>query len=258
MKKTPKIICITGASSGLGAALALAYANNNAILYLTGRNTARLQAVATECINKGATVHTATIDVTKRGIMKEWVDNIIKAHTPDLIIANAGISGGTADGLESIEQIEAIIRTNVLGVFYSIEPFIPALKSAKKGQIAIISSLAGYRGFAGAPAYCASKAAVKSYGESLRALLYPDNVMVTTVCPGYIDTQMTSTNDFTMPMMLSSKAAAKYIRQKLLKSPARLSFPLPMAFAVWMFMVLPSWLVDRIINKLPRKNSMTQ
>ena len=258
MKKTPKIICITGASSGLGAALAFEYANSDTILYLTGRNTARLQAVATECTGKGATVHTTTLDVTKRGIMKEWAENIIKDHTPDLIIANAGISGGTAEGLESIEQIEAIIRTNVLGVFYSIEPFIPALQSAKNGQIAIISSLAGYRGFAGAPAYCASKAAVKCYGESLRALLYPDNIMVTTVCPGYIDTQMTAANDFTMHMMLSSAQAAKYIKQKLTKSPARLSFPLPMAFVVWLFMVLPSWLVDRIINKLPRKNSMTQ
>lgn len=256
MKKTPKTICITGASSGLGTALALSYAHTGTTLFLTGRHSPRLESVADACRNQGATVYTQTVDVTKKGLMQAWATEVLRHGTPDLIIANAGISGGTAEGAESLEQMESMVFTNILGVFYTVEPFVPALKAAKSGQIAIISSLAGYRGFPGAPAYCATKAAVKSYGESLRSLLGGDGVSVTTVCPGYVQTQMTDANDFHMPLMWSAPKAAAVIKQRLMKNPARVSFPWPMTFLVWLFMVLPAAWVDGLLRRLPRKQAL--
>jgi short-subunit dehydrogenase len=257
MKKPPKTICITGASSGLGAALALVYAHSGITLFLTGRHPTRLQSVADACRTQGATVHTSVLDVTKKGLMQAWAADVLTHGTPDLIIANAGISGGTAEGSERLEHMEAMVYTNILGVFYTVEPFLPALKTARSGHIAIISSLAGYRGFPGAPAYCASKAAVKSYGESLRGLLFPDGVSVTTVCPGYIQTPMTDVNDFAMPLMWSAEKAASFIKDRLLKRPARLSFPWPMTFLVWLLMVLPASWVDGLLNRLPRKKGLS-
>ncbi len=257
MKKIPKTICITGASSGLGAALALSYARAGVTLFLTGRHPTRLESVADACRNQGATVHTTAVDVTKKGLMQAWAADVLRQATPDLIIANAGISGGTAEGAESLEHMEAMVFTNILGVFYTVEPFLPALKAAKSGQIAIISSLAGYRGFPGAPAYCATKAAVKSYGESLRSLLGGDGVSVTTVCPGYIQTQMTEANDFHMPLMWSAQKAADVIKRRLMKRPARLSFPWPMTFLVWLFMILPAPWVDGFLSRLPRKQALS-
>jgi short-subunit dehydrogenase len=256
MKKIPKTICITGASSGLGTALALSYAHSGVTLFLTGRHSTRLASVADACRNQGATVHTSAVDVTKKGLMQAWAADVLGHGTPDLIIANAGISGGTAEGSESLEQMESMVFTNILGVFYTIEPFLPALKAKRSGQIAIISSLAGYRGFPGAPAYCATKAAVKSYGESLRGLLGAEGIAVTTVCPGYIQTQMTEANDFHMPLMWPAKKAAAVIKHALTKNPARLSFPWPMTFLVWLLMVLPARWVDGLLRRLPRKQAL--
>jgi short-subunit dehydrogenase len=153
--------------------------------------------------------------------------------------------------------MEAMVHTNILGVFYTVEPFLPALKTARTGHLALISSLAGYRGFPGAPAYCASKAAVKSYGESLRGLLFPEGIAVTTVCPGYIQTPMTEVNDFGMPLMWSAEKAASVIKARLLKRPARLSFPWSMTFLVWLLMVLPARWVDGLLNRLPRKKGLS-
>jgi short-subunit dehydrogenase len=174
-------IVITGASSGLGAALAQAYAEKGSQLYLTGRDSTRLEAVATQCRQKGAEVTTAALDVTNRDMLGSWLRGL---GVVDLLIANAGISAGTGGDGESEEQARRIFDVNLYGVLNSIHPLLPD----RVKHIAIISSLAGLRGQPGAPAYSASKGAVRMYGESLRMELAARGIGVTVVCPGFIRT----------------------------------------------------------------------
>jgi short-subunit dehydrogenase len=249
----PRHIVITGASSGLGAALAVHYAQKGVRLYLGGRNAIRLQMVADACLAKGAEVFIHTVDIKNAHGVNEWLATLQATEPFDLIIANAGISGGTAEGLEGIQQITDIFRTNIEGVANTLAPVIPAMQQAKKGQLALISSLAGFRGFPGAPAYCASKAAVKVYGEALRGLLRPDGIRVSVVCPGYIKTPMTDTNTFKMPLMIPADKAARYIADGLAKNRPLIAFPSLLYVIVWMLMVLPARLVDWLLAGLPRK-----
>jgi len=179
-------ILITGASSGLGAGLALAFARPGAALHLWGRNAGRLDEVAERCRARGAEIHAATLDVTDREATAHWVAASEAARPLDLVIANAGISAGTSDGGESDEQARAIFAVNVDGVFNTVLPALPFLRARGRGQVGIMSSLAGFRGFPGAPAYCASKAAVRVWGEALRGELAPFGVGVSVICPGFV------------------------------------------------------------------------
>ena len=174
----PRNILITGGSSGIGEALALYYAASGVFLALSGRNNDRLNAIAKKCEAKGAIVKAALVDVTDYNAMKEWIEDV-DHHCPlDLVIANAGISGGTAglDKGEEISQIQNIFSVNVDGVFHTIEPALKKMSERNAGQIAIVSSLAGFRGWPGAPAYSASKGAVRFYGEALRGALKDTNI----------------------------------------------------------------------------------
>lgn len=252
-------ILITGASSGLGTALALAYAKPGNTIYLGGRNHPRLQIVADHCTKAGAEARPACVDVTNPKEMTDWITPLQQKQPLDLIIANAGISGGTAeDGIESDQQVRDILRTNVEGVVNTISPALPAMQTAKHGQIAIISSIAGFRGFPGAPAYCASKGAVRLYGEALRGLLKADGISVSVVCPGYIKTPMTDANNFSMPLMIDSEKAADIIRKGLAKNKARIAFPWLLYSVVWWLSLLPAGLTDRLLARLPRKNSLPE
>ncbi len=250
-------ILITGASSGLGAALARHYSKKGHTLYLGGRNLIRLRLVAEECERRGAVARPHVVDVTDQTEMQKWIGGL--EEPLNLVIANAGVSGGTAgDVAEEAQQIEAILRTNIEGVANTINPALVKMQAVKQGQIAIISSLAGFRGFAGAPAYCASKAAVRVYGEALRSFLLPHNIKVNVICPGYVKTPMTDVNDFRMPMMMDSEKASVIIAKGLEKNKARIAFPKRLYFIVWLLSVLPAGLTDRFIAKLPRKNVLKE
>ena len=122
-----------------------------------------------------------------------------------------------------------------------------------RGQIALMSSLAGYRGLPGAPAYCASKAAIKVYGETLRGEVAGAGIGVSVICPGYVDTPMTRHNRFPMPFLMDAASAARLIKRRLARNPARIAFPWPMAMAVWLLQALPPGPIDRLLTKLPRK-----
>lgn len=170
--RNPRSILITGASSGIGAALAREYAGPGCTLFLGGRNEARLAAVAADCRARGATDEAATIDVVAGDAIARWIVQS-DDHTPlDLVIANAGVSAGTGTAGEPLGQAQRIMAINVDGVINTVHPALERFTIRQgpgvKGQIAIMSSLASFRGFAGAPAYCASKAAVRNYGEGLR------------------------------------------------------------------------------------------
>jgi short-subunit dehydrogenase len=245
-----KTIIITGASSGLGKALAIAYADVHTHLFLTARNESRLQSVASICRQKGAIVNIQSIDIRDARLVRDWLSTIGKI---DLLIANAGISAGTALGFESEEQTREIFATNLDGVLNTVLPVLPAMIAAKSGQIAIISSLAGMRGLPGCPAYSASKAAVKAYGEALRGSLKSCSVKVTVVLPGYIKTPLTEVNKFPMPFLMEAEKAANIIKTSLCSDPSLITFPWLLYFSTWLLKVLPVRISDYIAENLPPK-----
>lgn len=249
-----KTIMITGASSGLGKALAVEYAAPETTLLLYGRNLERLQEVATACVAKGAQARIAVADVTDPIKMAAQINDFDAFCKLDLVIANAGISAGTGGGTENAEQVRRIFTTNVNGVLNTVLPIIPRMKAKGGGQIAIVSSIAGYRGQPGAPAYAASKAAVKSWGEGLRPDLAPHGIRVNVICPGFVETPMTSVNHFKMPFIMKPEKAAKIIRKGLEQNKARISFPWPMAGFMWLAALLPPAWTDGILAKAPKKD----
>ncbi len=249
----PKSIFITGASKGLGQALAIAYSMDGVKLFLTGRDEAGLEETKKLCEKLGAKVICLIADVTDEKQMCDMIRNTVLHHNIDLVIANAGISAGTFDGAESSQQTLAVMHTNVMGVIHSILPFLPHFREKKSGQIAIISSLAGLRGMPSCPSYAASKNAVRAYGEGIRGDLHADNVGVTVICPGYIKTAMTDVNNFKMPFIMSAEKAASIIKRKLTKNPARIAFPFALYFPVWLLAAFPPRFTDWIFFKLPKK-----
>ncbi len=251
---TPASILITGASSGLGAALAEAYAAPGIRLALGGRDAARLEATAARCRASGAEVETAAIDVLDKDVMAAWIEALDRRSPLDLVIANAGISGGSRSDGESAAQIRHILAVNIDGTLNTVLPAVPPMVGRGQGQIALMASLAGYRGLPGAPAYCASKAAIKVFGEGLRGELAGRGVGVSVICPGYVDTPMTRRNRFPMPFLMDAPSAARLIKQRLVRNKARIAFPWPMAAAVWLLQALPPGAVDRLLARLPRKD----
>lgn len=249
----PETILITGASSGLGAALAKAYARPGTTLAIQGRQRERLEAVADVCRMRGAAVEPVCLDVTDRAAVDQWVRDVGTRHGLDLVIANAGVSGGTASGLEGAEQVRHLFSVNIDGVVNTVLPAIDVMVPRRQGQIALMSSLAGYRGFPGAPAYSASKATVKAWGEALRPGLRREGVGVSVICPGFVRTPMTDANDFPMPFLMDVERAASLIVRRLRHNPARIAFPWPMAAAAWLAGSLPARLADLLLSRLPAK-----
>lgn len=248
-----KNILITGASKGIGESLAKKYAAKDIKLFLCGRNLTDLESVKSECDKLEAETYIEIVDVTDKIKMHDWINSILENHEIDLVIANAGIGISSDDGGEIEEQCRAIFNTNLYGVLNTILPIIPHFKNRKKGQIAIISSLAAFRGLPSCPSYSASKAAVKAYGEALRGELYEYNVGVTVICPGYVKTAMTASNKFPMPFLMDTQKAANLIVRKLKKNPSRIAFPFIMYFVVWFVSTLSPTITDVLFRNLPKK-----
>lgn len=248
-------IVITGANSGIGAALSELYSKKGVFLHLIGRNEERLNKIASKCKEKGAVVNILAADVRDEDKISEWLLEIDKKHPVDLVIANAGVSAGTSEGNESIKQIKQIFGTNLDGVINTIHPLIPSMSQRKKGCISIVSSIAGFRGLPSAPAYSSSKAAVKVYGEALRGLLRKHGIRVSIVIPGYIKTPMTDTNNFPMPFIMSVDKAALKIKKGIERKKSIIAFPFVLYATMWFLGNLPPFVTDFIFSKLPRKSS---
>lgn len=248
-----KHILITGASSGLGAALAAAYAQRGVLLSLCARNADRLEQTAQIARAKGAEVTTTLLDVRDRGAVEAWMAAAAQRAPLDLVIVNAGVSAGTGSGGESVDQLLEIMNINVIGALQTAAITAQIMRRQGRGQIALLSSLAGFRGLAGAPAYAASRAATRIYGEALRLELAPENIRVNVICPGFVETPMTDANGFVMPFLMKADRAALIIRQGLEKNKPRISFPWPMVALVWLIAALPPAWTDKILCFLPRK-----
>jgi short-subunit dehydrogenase len=227
-------IVITGASSGIGEALAVDYAAPGVALGLTGRNRERVGAVADACRARGATVLADTIDSADRMAMANWLAAFDEIHPVDLLIANAGVSLSQNDpALESFDAVRRTFTTNLDGVLNTVEPLVGGMISRRQGQIGVMSSLAAFFGRPMSASYSASKAAVRVWGESIRFPLAKDNVGVSVICPGYVESRMSASLVGAKPFLVSADRASRLIRHGLAHNKARIAFPLPLKAAVW-------------------------
>lgn len=237
-------IVITGASNGIGEALALDYAAPGMSLALCGRDVERLQAVAEGCRAKGALVDAVRVDVSNREAMMAWLTRFDDAHPVDLVIANAGVSiDQDNSSLGDFSIVRRTFAINVDGVFNTVEPLINRLMTRQRGQIGIMSSLAGFIGLPYAASYNGSKAAVRVWGESIRYVVRKSGIGVSVICPGFVVSGITSSDaPFPRPFMMPTKRASAIIRRGLAQDKARIAFPIGVKTAVWFGGVIPgSW-----------------
>jgi NADP-dependent 3-hydroxy acid dehydrogenase YdfG len=246
-------IVITGGSSGIGQALAESYARPGVLLALTGRDEARLLAVAESCRAKGAAVEARTVAVTDRAAMQDFVAGIAARARLDLVIANAGVSGGYKTWDEFDDYVRSITSVNIDGVLNTVNPAIPLMARQGGGQIAIVASIAGLLAMPGAVPYSATKHFARAYAEELRGRLAGENIRVSAICPGFVTTRMTARNKFPMPFLMDEQRAAHIIRDGLARNQGRIAFPWPMLAMVRLLGLLPYPMLDWILSRAPKK-----
>src|SRR4051812_48229432 len=240
-------VIITGASSGIGEALARYYASHDAVLALISRRP--IQASLPGKIVK------YPLDVTDVGAITVAAKDFVARHgAPDLVIANAGIGVGTlGEDVADIAKLRRVLEVNVVGLAATLAAFAPSMRQAGRGTLAGIASVAGFRGLGGNGAYSASKAAAIKWLESLRVELAGSGVSVVCVCPGYIDTPMTRVNRFRMPFLLPADEAARRIARVIAGKRRLAVIPWQMAAVSVLLRGMPGWLYDRLAARAPRK-----
>ena len=252
-------IVISGASSGLGLALARHYLQRGAVVAAFARRAELLQALSVEFPNK---VFCYTLDVRDAITVQHAANDFIaRVGLPDVVIANAGVSVGTlTEHAEDIDAFQQVMDVNVLGMVKTFQPFVAAMransspdKGRSGGVLVGIASVAGLRGLPGAGAYSASKAAAISYLESLRVELHGSGVKVVTICPGYIKTPMTDINPYPMPFILEAHVAARRIARVIACGKSYAVVPWQMGVVGHALKLLPNWLYDRLFARAPRK-----
>jgi short-subunit dehydrogenase len=245
-------IVISGASSGLGLALALHYLERGAIVAAFARRGDVLQDLAAKFPGR---VFCYALDVRDgQALQNAANDFIARVGPPNVVIANAGISTGTlTEFVKDIDAFQQVMDINVLGMVKTFHPFITGMQAANVGTLVGIASVAGFRGLPGAGAYCASKAAVISYLESLRVELHGSNVKVVTICPGYIITPMTAHNPYSMPFILEADEAAMRIVRAIERQTAFTVIPWQMGLIGYVLKYLPDFIYDRLFVNAPRK-----
>jgi short-subunit dehydrogenase len=255
---TPRHVLITGASSGIGAALARRYARPGVRLSLTGRDPARLQQVSDACRSAGADSQWHAADITDADSTGGWITACDTLQPVDLLIANAGIGGSDViapDSGETLATAQKIVATNILGVVHTVIPLLPRFTARGKGHVVIVSSLAAYVGLPHSPLYSASKAAVRVYGHALRRLLAPGGVRVTVVSPGFVETPMSAGVPGTRPMLWSVERAAARIQRGIARGEREIAFPWPLALLARLADILPPAFVDSVLIRTRRNRA---
>lgn len=254
MQKTHiKSLVISGASSGIGLALARHYLECGATVAAFARRGELLQALAAEFPDK---VFCYALDVRDApAIQRAASDFMARAGVPDIVIANAGVSRGTlTEYVEDEEVFQTVMDINVLGMVKTFQPFLAAMREARRGTLVGIASVAGFRGLPGSGAYSASKAAAISYMESLRVELYGSGVKAVTICPGYIKTPMTDINTYPMPFILEADDAARRMARVIERGKSFAVVPWQMGVVGWVMRRLPNRLYDFAFARAPHKS----
>lgn len=248
----PATILITGATGGIGSALAAVYARPGVTLILQGRQPARLQEVAALCRQRGARVVVHPFDLRDHVGWMAWMREICPREGVELVIANAGLNTHIQPGGEgeSWPEVEALLAVNIRATMATVYGALPALRQRGGGQIALVSSLAAYYGLPMTPSYCASKAAIKTYGEALRGWLAPEGIRVNVVMPGYVESSMCREMPGPKPFLWDADRAARVIRRGLAKDRSRITFPFPLNLGTWFLSVLPAALSQSILRLL--------
>jgi NAD(P)-dependent dehydrogenase (short-subunit alcohol dehydrogenase family) len=248
----PRRLVISGASSGLGLALARNYLKSGAIVAVFARRGELLQVLASEFPDQAFCY---TLDVRDSpALLRAANDFIARAGVPDVVIANAGVSVGTlTEDAADLDAFQQVMDINVLGMVKTFQPFVAAMRDAQHGTLVGISSVAGFRGLPGAGAYSASKAAAISYLESLRVELHGCGVKVVTICPGYIKTPMTAANPYPMPFMLDADDAARRMVRAIARQVPIAVIPWQMGLVARILKWMPCRLYDGLFARAPRK-----
>ncbi|HXS52287.1 MAG TPA: SDR family NAD(P)-dependent oxidoreductase [Usitatibacter sp.] len=240
---------ITGASGGIGSALALEHAAPGRRLILHGRDEGRLGRVAARCEALGARVQTVVLELRHTERLREWASRLASDSPPDLLLVNAGVNSTPApDGAEPWSDVEAVLDVNVRSSVALVEALLPTFRARRSGQIGLVCSLAAYVGLPVRPAYSASKAALKAYGEGLRGSLAPFGVEVSVIMPGYVQSAMCDATPGPKPMIWSAERAAARIRKGLARNEPRIAFPWPLSAGLWLLSVLPPDLALAILR----------
>ncbi len=253
----PLRVVITGASGGLGEALARHYLERGAVVGCIARRAELLQQLAAQFPNQ---VHIYPLDVRDAAALQAAArDFMTRAGVPDIVIANAGVSVGTlTQHAEDLDVFQQVMDINLQGTVRTFQPFVNAMREAGRGRLVGIASVAGFRGLSGSGAYSASKAAVISYLESLRVEMHGSGVKVVTICPGYIKTPMTDINPYPMPFILPADVAARRIARVIERGSSFAVVPWQMALVGRLLKLLPNWLYDLLFSRAPHKPRKTQ
>lgn len=246
-------IFLTGASTGIGEALALEYAGAGVKLGLVARRQPLLESVAARCRERGAEVLALPADVTDASALTGAARRFLDwAGGADLVIANAG--GGRPDGPTGVNPLllEEILRLNVIAVAHTLAPFVEPMQQQRSGHFAVVASLAGYRGLPVTASYAASKSALITWAESIRISLFDSGIRVSTICPGYVRTPLTEHNP-SRPWLLEADEAARLIRLGLDRGRTRIVFPWQLATIVRLARLVPDGLYDRGVRRMMRK-----
>ena len=240
---------ITGASSGIGAALAIESARRGGRLFICGRDKARLAAVAGKCRDLGATVRADIVDVADEAATRRWLESCDAESPIDRVFANAGVSTG--------EETEANVRrtftVNVGGTVNTVLPVIELFRRRGRGQIVITASIAGYGPLKACPSYAATKSCLKTWGLSLRGALAREGIRVSVVCPGFVRSRITDKNTCPMPFFMEAEKAAAIILTRADRNTGLIAFPWPMRLASWGLSILPQRLNELVGRVLPKK-----
>lgn len=249
MSLVPLRILITGATGAIGSALAEAYAQPGCELFLHGRQAAVLQALAERCQARGAEVTAAAFDLRDGEQLDAWLAGL---GALDLVIINAGLNThiGPRGEPEPWTEVEALIEVNLKAAMRIVHGVLPAMRARGSGQIALVSSLAGYFGLPLTPTYSATKAGLKAYGEALRGWLAPEGIRVNVIMPGYVRSPMCNEMPGPKPFLWTPQRAARVIQRGLAQDRARISFPFPLNWGTWWLAVLPAAWSLRILRGL--------
>ena len=252
--RAAKSVLVTGASSGIGEAIAVECAKRGAErLFLCGRDAARLESVAARCRELGANVGAKVVDVADESAMRAWIEACDAESPLELVFANAGIGTGREDEA----NVRRTFAVNLGGCLNTVLPAVECFRRRGKGrrQVVLTASIAGYASLSTCPSYAGTKAAVKNWGLSLRGMLKREGIRVNVVCPGFVRSRITDRNTCPMPFFMEADKAARVIVDRVGRNVGLIAFPWPMRFATWMLSAMPWRLAEFVSGILPEKNS---